>query len=78
LLANKKEPQGEPTPEHDFHLQITLCCVNGVGFKSEEQPDESIEEEKENSNIRLHKRNEAIANVYFKIEHRDDYGKLIP
>ncbi len=35
-LEKIKEPQGDPTPEHDFHLQITLCCVNGVGFKAEE------------------------------------------
>ena len=65
-------------PVLDFHLQITLCCVNGVGFKADEQPYQSIEEEKENSNIKVHKRDESIAIVYFKIEHNNDYQKPIP
>ena len=59
-------------PQHDFHLQISLRAVNGVSLKL----DGSISEENE---IEYNPQSiHPVANIYFKLSHRDEYGRPIP
>jgi hypothetical protein len=67
------EQVNEESPHHDFHLQVTLRVVNGVSLKAYTG---SIDEENE---VDYNPQNQtALAQIYFKVQHKDEYGRVIP
>lgn len=59
-------------PNHDFHLQVSLRAVNGVSLKL----DGSITDENE---VEFNPQSShPVAHIYFKVQHKDEYGRNIP
>ena len=62
---------------NDFHLQITLSAVNGVGVRKID--DENGEtEDSENTDREPTGSTPPIAKMYFKFAHSDDFDHPIP
>ena len=72
LCLTSMDVSEEECPNHDFHLQLSLRAVNGVSLKL----DGSISEENE---IEFNPQSQhPVANIYFKVSHKDEYGRDIP
>lgn len=68
-IKGNNEDKNDDSQEHDFHLMISLTTVNGVSTKQSEGDEKNF---KPSDDLPV------VAQMYFKIQHRDEYLRVIP